>query len=263
MVERVMRHASPQSIGRTLARLGRSGAAPGAGGGPPAREAIFDALARAGTPRTIEQISQATGLHANTVRTHLDVLHAAGRVERRRDTPRGPGRPAFAFAVAPDAQDMRHRLAAELLGQLHESEAPALMHAAAARWAAAACGDDECPPHATPDDAVRGAVVVLGDLGFDAHLDAVGDRIELRSCPYADLVGERPVICDIHAALLVEVLDASRQPVRLHRLDVWARPGLCVAHLERPDLEPDRVVYPAPAAAAPDPPDPTARSTST
>lgn len=262
MVEITMRHASPQSIGRTLARLGRSGPTPGDAGALPSREAIFDVLDRAGTPRTIEQVSEATGLHVNTVRNHLEVLHAAGRVERRREVPRGPGRPAFLFTVAPDAQDTRHRLVAELLSQLHESEAPARMRAAAARWAAAACGEGECPPHATPEDAVRGAVVVLGDLGFDARLDAVGDRVELRSCPYADLVAARPVICDIHAALLVEVLHTSHQPVRLRRLDVWARPGLCVAHLERPDREPDRVVYPT-AVAAHDPTDPTARSSST
>lgn len=241
---------TPQSIGRTLARFGRL-----AGDRGPedavasSREAIFHVLSRSSASLTIEEICRDTGLHANTVRSHLEVLHASGRVAREQQPPRGRGRPPLLFAVAPEARSPRQALATSLLEQLEDAPAPGLAQAAARRWADAVDPRTEGSATAeTPDAAVQSATEALSDLGFDARVDAVGDRIELRGCPYARLVAERPVICDIHAALLEQLLADSGQPVTLRRLDVWARPTLCVAHLDRPDLVPDRTITP-PAAA--------------
>ena len=62
---------------------------------------------------------------------------------------------------------------------------------------------------------------------------------------------EHPVICDIHAELLGEVLARTTQPVTLASLDVFPRPGLCVAHLRRPDVDPEWTVeLPDPAPRA-------------
>jgi hypothetical protein len=64
-------------------------------------------------------------------------------------------------------------------------------------------------------------------------------------------VHEHPVICDIHAELLGEVLARTTQPVTLASLDVFPRPGLCVAHLRRPDVDPEWTVeLPDPAPRA-------------
>ena len=89
------------------------------------------------------------------------------------------------------------------------------------------------------------ATRVLTDFGFEAVRNPVGDEITLRACPYAELVHEHPVICDIHAELLGEVLARTTQPVTLASLDVFPRPGLCVAHLRRPDVDPEWTVEPA------------------
>ena len=59
---------------------------------------------------------------------------------------------------------------------------------------------------------------------------------------YADLVDDNPVICDIHTALVVRLLDQTGQPVTLHSMDIWARRGMCVARLDRPDIAPSRVI---------------------
>ena len=67
-------------------------------------------------------------------------------------------------------------------------------------------------------------------------------RSPCAACPYAELVHEHPVICDIHAELLGEVLARTAQPVTLASLDVFPRPGLCVAHLHRPDVDPEWTV---------------------
>lgn len=283
-----------QSIGTTLARLGRTTSSPAAGDdAPTSREVIFDLVEAADEPMTIDGICRLTGLHANTVRTHLDVLHAAGRVTRRQSAARGPGRPPWAYAVAEGARSVRATLAAKLMLEL-DGAPPELVREAARRWAAAArlglaspgvpdatdpdatepdaaepgsaepVGPGAGPaddvdaatahrPAADPDEAVHRAAAALTELGFDARVDAVGDRIELRSCPYAALIADRPLICEIHAALLGELLAESGQPVTLRRLDIFARPGLCVAHLNRPDLVPARTVWATPPSEAPGP----------
>ena len=60
--------------------------------------------------------------------------------------------------------------------------------------------------------------------------------------PYVDLVDDNPVICDIHAALVGRLLEQTGQPVRVTSMDVWARPGVCVARLRRSDLVPTRTI---------------------
>jgi len=241
------------TIGQALAGLGRAPAADDAGdAAPSSREAIFALVERSSEPLTIEQICQASGLHANTVRTHLDVLHAAGRVEREQGSPKGRGRPPWLYRVAPGERSAQAVLAETLLDQLDAAFDPGLTRAAAQRWATAVRGElERQTPAADADDAVGRAATALEHLGFDAKVDGVGDRIELRGCPYAALVAERPVICDIHAALLVELLRGSGQPVTLRGLDVWTRRGLCVARLNRPDLRPNRSIAPPEAAAEP------------
>ena len=106
---------------------------------------------------------------------------------------------------------------------------------AAAGWAQAFPVSE---PAQSVDEAVDQATAALSAFGFDAVRNPVGDQVTLRACPYASMVEEQPVICDIHAALLTEALARTGQPVKLERLDVWPRPGLCVAHLNRPDADP-------------------------
>ena len=256
--------ATPQAIGRTLARFGRVSvvASEADDAAPSSREAIFDLVERSAEPLTIEQICRLSGLHANTVRSHLEVLHAAGRVERAQEAPRGRGRPPWLYNVAPGARSARAELAETLLDQLEDAAAHGLAEAAAERWAATVRSEAKPSAHpATPDDAVAGAADALEDLGFDARVNGVGDRIELRNCPYAALVADRPVICDIHAALLSDLLGDSGQPVSLRRLDVWVRPGVCVAHLNRPDLTPARTIAPQVAVPRPGTPGTSAGAT--
>lgn len=243
--------ATPQSIGEALADLGRAPAPPTEAGAPAtSREAILALLESAAEPLGIDDIRLATGLHPNTVRTHLDVLHAAGHVARVRETPRGPGRPRWRYGATPSPRSRHGDLAADLLDQLADVASPTLTREAAERWATAA-GTAPPEPYPTADDAVHGVARALAELGFETRVDAVGDRIELRACPYAPLVAQRPVICDIHAELVARLLDGSDQPVALDRLDVWTRPGLCVAHVRRADVVPERSIPGRPPASAP------------
>lgn len=237
------------SVGRALARIGAMrGSRPGprvAGGD--SRSAVLAYIEGAEESVRVEQISAAVGLHPNTVRGHLDALLAAGRITRLSDQRTTRGRPHWLYSAT--ASVSIRELARALDAELDRASAPDVARLAAASWAEV--GPDVMVA-ATPDEAVDRATQALADFGFVAERNPLGDQISLTMCPYADLVDEHPVICDIHARLLTEVLHRTGQPVALNHLDVFPRPDLCVAHLDRPDVDPARVVLPA-TSHVPDP----------
>ena len=202
------------------------------------RSRIRETVERASGPLTVEQIAERTDLHANTVRAHLDVLLATEHVVREPAAPGGRGRPRWLYSAARAAKPSPYQFLAEALAvQLGRGADPGLAEAAADRWAHAV---PDLPKAATPDEAVAEATDALNRLGFIAEINAPGDSIAVTGCPYADLVDDSPVICDIHAALVARLLEQADQPVTVDSVDVWARRGMCVVHLNRPDLEPAR-----------------------
>lgn len=244
------------SVGRALARIGalRGPRPEHARTGGDSRSAVLAHIEAAEAAVRVEEIAEAVGLHPNTVRGHLDALLAAGRITRMPDQRATRGRPHWLYSATASASI--RELARALDAELEMASAPDVARLAAATWAEV--GPDVMAA-ATPDEAVDRATQALADFGFQAERNPLGDQISLTLCPYAELVDEHPVICDIHARLLSEVLHRTRQPVALTRLDVFPRPGLCVAHLDRPDVDPARVVEPT-TAHAPDlaqTPDPT------
>jgi predicted ArsR family transcriptional regulator len=214
--------------------------------GGDSRAAVLEFIEAADDVVRVQQIADAVGLHPNTVRGHLDALLAAGRITRVPDQRVTRGRPHWLYSGTASAsvRDLARALDAEL----DRASAPDVARLAAATWAEA--GPDVGPVD-TVEEAVDQATRVLNDFGFEAVRNPVGDEITLRACPYAALVHEHPVICDIHAELLGEVLARTAQPVTLASLDVFPRPGLCVAHLRRPDVDPEWTVeLPDPAPRA-------------
>ncbi len=191
------------------------------------------------TPVTVEQIVEATGLHANTVRGHLDVLLASETITREPADVHGRGRPRWLYRGAVPKASPYQFLAEALSAQLGSIHDPELAEGAAERWAQAL---PSLPIAHTPDDAVREATDALNRLGFQATVSPIGDAIAVTSCPYADLVDDHPVICDIHTSLVSRLLKQTGQPVTVEAMDVWARRGVCVARLRRPDITPARTI---------------------
>jgi len=234
--------ARAAAIGRTLSRLGRMKRRSSTQSVvSPSRWAVYQAVVGEGDSVAIDRISALTGLHANTVRPHLDVLQAAGLVTREQEQREGRGRPRWRYRAVEAPQDRERRaLALALQDQLDGADSPELAAAAAYRWAehlANPVGEAD-----SADEAVSQAADAMSGLGFDVSVTPAQDRIDLMKCPYADLVAERPVICDIHAALLQQLFSASGQPVEITRLDVWSAPGVCTAHLRRNEAPPHRSI---------------------
>lgn len=109
-------HVSPPSRPELHRALGES-----------TRYAVYAYLSSAGTPQTINQISDAVGLHVNTIRSHLDRLKEVGLVTSEPAEHTKVGRPHHLFSVTPAAmlveQDpfsggLTVELLSELIGQL-------------------------------------------------------------------------------------------------------------------------------------------------
>lgn len=190
-------------------------------------------------PLPVEAIAERTRLHANTVRGHLEVLRAGRFIAREAADARGRGRPRWLYRSAKLPSSPFRALAEALSAQLTEVRDPSIARAAAERWGQAL---PDLPVADTPDDAVAQATDALIRLGFNAKASPVGDAIAVTDCPYADLVADNPVICDIHTALVSRLLGQTGQPVSVEAMDVWSRPGMCTARLRRPDLVPARTI---------------------
>ena len=129
-------NVAADSIGRTLARLGQLTSHAPHTEVETSRENIARIVAESADPLSVEDIAGVTGLHANTIRTHLDVLRAAGRVERSREDSQGRGRPKWLYS-APDADDPYSRFAAELTSALSAARDEAQADEVAQRWRSA------------------------------------------------------------------------------------------------------------------------------
>lgn len=220
------------------------------------RDDIYRLLASADRAFSIDEIGTATGLHPNTIRGHLEVLGAAGIVTRVQGSKLGRGRPPWLYQVVETPlMTERRNLAAELTRELKEAQSPELAEIAAEKWADQVNNSYTTITSETPDQVVIEAGRSLTELGFEVTINPVGDRIDLAKCPYADLVEEHPIICDIHAAFLDQLFANGHQDVSMHQLEVWSREGVCSVLLHRGDQKPARII-PGQAATIHQPPPP-------
>lgn len=129
---------------------------------------------------------------------------------------------------------------------------------------------DEPPPYqrVTAQEAVAHLTALLAELGFDpepqpnqragagaglkpladTHQDTraarpgrrsgrgrpepVPDRIRLRHCPFLELAEEYgQIVCPLHLGLMQGALAELRAPVSATRIEPFAEPGACLAHL--------------------------------
>lgn len=238
---------------------------------PGRRELLLDLLRDSPQPRTILSLADELGVHANTVRFHLDALLRGGQVEQVLADTTGPGRPPALFRATrrmdPDGPT-NYRLLARMLTshlvatspdaagtatELGRAWAPKLVEPTAARGHRT----DRRP---TRGEALTHVTTVLADLGF-APEPPTGPRdtsIRLRHCPFLDLVtsadtgtvgstdgvtrthpnrvaraegGDGAVICSLHLGLMQGAFASLNGPVTVDRLDPLVEPDLCVAHL--------------------------------
>lgn len=208
--------------------------------GPGRRRAqVLAALHAASGPQPVEDVAAVVGLHPNTARFHLERLVQSGQAEREDEPRTSPGRPRALYRAKGDAASGQrsYRLLAEILASSLSAEgerASALATETGRRWGRGMVED--APPARQPDPETATAVLVgvLDRVGFAPEAVTVGRRrrVLLHHCPFLEAARRDPdVVCAVHLGLMQGALEEMRAPVVADRLEPWATPDVCVAHL--------------------------------
>ena len=179
------------------------------------RYAVYRELGSSPQPLSAPELADRLGVHANTVRLHLERLRDAGLVDAEAAHRGTVGRPQHLYFLAPGAPSLgfdppAHALLAGLLAALAErvgadpDDAADTGHA----WGA------EAARRTRTRSCVRALAAELERLGFEPAL-APGDgtsegavRIEFLHCPFRELAEAYPeLVCNLHRGLCEGLVD--------------------------------------------------------
>jgi predicted ArsR family transcriptional regulator len=197
----------------------------------PSRTAILDRLRGQPEPTTLAALVSVTGLHANTVREHLEGLVHRGLVRRFTAEPSGRGRPAWLYELVAEPDDSEYAgLAAALASTIaRTSPDPAAAAAAAGEeWGHELAGNRG----ATAADASQArdlVVELLDDLGFEPRRDdGRPDELRLTRCPLLEAAHRHPeVVCAVHLGIVRGALEEYGADPAGSELVPFAEPGAC------------------------------------
>lgn len=169
----------------------------------------------------LRDLAERTGLHENTVRDHLAVLEREGLITRSTSHRGTRGRPPATYhpvadaTANPAAQEriVRAKERGDLLRRIMPESAD---------------GDlDEDAQYQL--DALYEH---LDDSGLQPEIDGETLAVDVVPCPYYPLEKENlPLVCDVHAELIRNVLRQVPGPVRFGHLEPFVTPGLCRVYL--------------------------------
>ncbi len=196
------------------------------------RAALLDLLAVQPEPTTLAALVAATGLHANTVREHLEALERDGLVTRRQAPPSGRGRPAWLYqAMAPDTGSSEYAgLAAALAATLKRTSADPTADAVAAGvdWGHDLAADHGRPDRPTAAAARREVVALLDDIGFGPEPNDPNTVVRLTRCPLLEAAHKYPdIVCGVHLGLVRGALEEYGADPEGTDLRPFAEPGAC------------------------------------
>ena len=194
-------------------------------------------------------MSEAVGLHQNTVRSHLRRLELVGLVtpEIEARTTRGRPKGAPSSGPGPEAEDMgpgarNYKLLATMLpagfinAGLKDPEAGA--EQAGRSWGGYL--SVEFRPHpGDPVDLPAAAEMILrmmDRLGFEPEVaeTAEGVDVRLHNCPFRDIAARYPgTVCSLHLGILRGVLADVKSDAEATVLLPFVTPNLCIAKLSR------------------------------
>lgn len=194
----------------------------------------------------VTDLAAQLGLHANTVRFHVNRLVAAGLVTREVEEHTGPGRPRLTFAAVTQ-QDMaggqrKYQLLADMLAGFIAGTSPDAAGEAeelGRTWGRYLATRPAPAKRVTEEESLQELVRVLDDIGFAPRLteDDHESQVLLRHCPFLEVASaHREVVCSLHLGVMQGVLAEQRSPLEATHLRPFVEPSLCVAHLSRQSL---------------------------
>ena len=172
--------------------------------------------------RTIGELCEATGLHANTVREHLQRLIEGGYVIPSRENRTTRGRPRTLYSAATGTPGASSPVARDKVAEA--ARRGDLMRRVLAE------GDSGLGRAATYQ--LDALVEHLEESGFEPVLDEETLTIELSPCPHAAGSPEhRPTLCRVHLGLMQGVLTHAGGPLAADSVRDPARPEDCTVQL--------------------------------
>jgi predicted ArsR family transcriptional regulator len=182
--------------------------------GDETRYAMYEELARSTAALSANDLAERLGIHANTVRLHLERLREVGLVDVEAVHRGTVGRPQHLYFLSAGAPGLgfdppAHALLAGLLAALAERIGADASEATETGrvWGAEA-------GKRTRSRSCLGALEAeLGKLGFEPALEAGATmgtgRIEFLHCPFRELAEAYPeLVCNLHRGLCEGVVDA-------------------------------------------------------
>jgi predicted ArsR family transcriptional regulator len=190
-------------------------------------------------------LSSATGLHANTLRDHLEALEQAGLVRRHTAAPQGPGRPRALYeVVGADATHVEYADLATVLASTirRTSDDPRLAATlAGSQWGQELAASHGRPARADGPGARREVVAVLDELGFAPEADQDNSVVRLTRCPLLDTARRFPdVVCAVHLGIVQGALGEYGADPDSAELHPFSDPGACRLELDRRTSAPVR-----------------------
>jgi predicted ArsR family transcriptional regulator len=170
------------------------------------RYAIYLELARSSKPLATADIAESLGLHANTVRPHLERMRDVGLLDVQSANRGAVGRPQHRYSLAADAPSLG--LEPPTFAVLARMLLRAAALAGARSEEAADAGREQGRV-----DGVRmsgrpcldALVIELDRLGFDPAAAAEGDTatVAFAHCPFRELAEANPdLVCGLHRGLV-------------------------------------------------------------
>lgn len=204
------------------------------------RAALLQTLQRQAAPTSLAALVAMSGLHANTVREHVEGLRREGLVRRSPAPAVGRGRPGWLYeATSLSHDDPRPEYAGLAVALASVIARTSPQPAEDAREAGVAWGRrlvDERPrlSERDPDRARRRAVSDLfADMGFEPEPDRDVREVRLRSCPLLQAAHQQPeIVCAVHRGIAEGALASYGAPSEGVDLLPFVEPGACLLRLQ-------------------------------
>lgn len=204
----------------------------------PARASLLETLQAQPEATSLAALVAASGLHANTVRGHLDGLRHAGLVTRRPAPASGRGRPGWLYEATPqsheDPQPEYAGLAAALAAVIVRTSADPTAEArrAGADWGRQLARDAGAGPGNGEQAGRRGVVDLFDDMGFAPQPDGEVRDVRLTRCPLLEAAHQQPdVVCAVHLGIAQGALETYDAPTGGLELLPFAETGACLLRL--------------------------------
>lgn len=179
-------------------------------------------LVQSRSPRTIVELCEATGLHQNTIREHLQRLIEGGYIIQSIEHRATRGRPRTLYSAATGAPDASSSVA-------RDKVSAAARRGDLMRRAMPATASDLGSQATYQLDAL---IENLEESGFEPVIDDGRLTVDLTPCPHAAARPEdRPVLCQVHLSIMQGVLTQAGGPLEAHFVHEPAVPAECTVQL--------------------------------